>query len=196
MSHEPMSIDHLLRFVSRAERLEQLPRTGWIVSGIAHPESIASHSYMVTLIALWIADHLPDADPERTMRMALLHDAPEALLTDLPGPVKHFIGKDLLKGAEARAAHTLLADAPPRWLDELERYEARGCLEARIVKSADHIQMLAKALQYTKQQRGDLTRFWKNPDNFKDFGIPLVAKIIARLRAHHDQEDWYDSSFD
>lgn len=176
--------------LSRMERLESLPRTGWIVSGVTPPESIASHIYMVTLTALWIADTIEEeVDTERLLRIALLHDSSEALLTDLAWPVKRLIDPDVLHDAEERASHLLFEHAPgDAWRDVLPEYNAAESLEARIVKAADRVQMLAKALQYQAQGRGDTRRFWQTERNFTDFGIPLVRAILDLLRAMHTGE--------
>lgn len=187
----------LLRLVSRVQRLEALPRTGWIVSGVPAPESIAAHIYMVTVIALWLADHIDeDVDAELVMRMALLHDLGEAMLTDLPSPVKRFMGKEVVAQAEARAADIILQDSAPSWGPHFHAYEDRSTLEARIVKAADRIQMLSMAAQYQAQGRGDTSRFWGYAPNFDDFGIPLVADIFTHLRRFHQDASWFPSDFD
>lgn len=195
-SPEAVDVTALLRFISRAERLEALPRTGWIVCGVDRPESVASHSYMVTLIALWIADHVEEeVDTERMLRMALFHDIGEAMLTDLPGPVKAMIGRSVVADAEARACETLLDEACPGWSEYEARYRAQNSLEARIVKASDRLQMFAKALQYDHQRRGDVARFLDiGPQD--DFGIPLVGRIFEALRSAHDEGSWFTSDFD
>ena len=191
--------EQLLRLLSRAERLEALPRTGWLVCGVTSPESIAAHSYMVTLTALWLADHMPpDApvDTERVLRIALLHDIGESVLTDLPAPVKRFMGAEAIAAAEGKAARRALEGAPASWPGHVEAYARRDSLEARIVKAADRIQMLAKALQYQAQGRGDVARFWDGPAAHDDLGIPLVGATLARLRQRHREGRWFDSGFD
>jgi putative hydrolases of HD superfamily len=190
-------IEALLRLINRAERLEALPRTGWLVCGVAQPESIAAHSYMVAIIALWIADHIDEpVDVAAMLRSALVHDLGESMLTDLPSPVKRFVGAEALQAAEERAAKIVLADGGPAWQAAHDAYERRDSLEARIVKAADRIQMLAKALQYESQHRGDTRRFWQVDKNFEDEGIPLVRQILDRLRDRHDRADWPVASFD
>ena len=78
----------LLRLISRIQRLEDLPRTGWVVSGVPNPESIAAHSYEVAVIALWLAESIDDeVDVAHVLKIALLHDVGEALTTDIPAPV-------------------------------------------------------------------------------------------------------------
>lgn len=188
--------DALLRLIARAERLEAFPRTGWQVCGVQNPESVAAHSYMVTLIALWLADHIDEpVSTERVMRIALVHDLPEAMLTDLPRPVKILLGRSACQKAEENAAAKIFEDHPPAWQDAHDEYIGATSLEARLVKAADRIQMLAKALQYRAEHRGRTERFFDDPQTFDDFGIPLVATIFDELRRLHSQDRWFPPDF-
>ena len=189
--------DALLRLLSRAERLEALPRTGWLVCGVQGAESVAAHTCMVALVALWIADHHDEpVDRAKLLHMALLHDLGEAMLTDLPWPVKRFVGEQALKEAEQRAGHAILADAPASWRAAFDACQDMTSLEARILKAADRLQLLAKALQYERQQRGDVARFWQPQAHREDFGLPQVAALFERLLEHHAQGTWYASDLD
>lgn len=187
--------DKLLRLITRADRLESLPRTGWLVGGVVQPESIAAHIYGVAITALWIADTIDEpVDTERVLRIALLHDLGEAITTDLPRPVKQLLGREDVNEAERAAFATIADDAGVPWLDAYEAYTDAEELEARIVKAADRIQMLAKAATYEKQRRGDVSRFFASPD--PDFGIPLVADILQQLRIRRDSGTWFDADLD
>ena len=178
------------------ERLEALPRTGWLVSGVDRPESIAAHCYMVALTALYLADQIDQpVDTERLLRIALLHDAGEAILTDLPAPVKRFIELDAIHDAERRAAALIFEHAPPSWLEAVHAYHEADSIEARLVKAADRIQMLAKALQYETQRRGDVRRFFEATSR-EDFGFPLVAAIFERLDAMRREGSWWEAGLD
>lgn len=188
-------VDALLRFVSRVQRLEALPRTGWVVSGVPDPESVAAHTYEVALVALWIAESIPDAvDTERVLRIALLHDVGEALMTDLPRPVKEFVGRERIAEAESTAIARVLADTPTPWTRHAKEYREAATLEARIVKAADSVQMLARALLYQSRGTGDLRRFWSRP--YEDYGIDLVRELIDDLRRRRDDGDWFPADLD
>ncbi len=188
--------DELLQLLSRLERLETFPRTGWLTGGVQNPESISAHLYEVAVVTLWLADAVEaDIETERALRLALLHDVGEAMLTDLPRPVKHFIGAEAVDEAETEAADTVLGDLGEGWFDAVEEYERLDSPEARLVKAADRIQMLAKSLQYDSQDRGDVDRFWEVDENFRDFGFPLVSDIMDRLREHFERGSWYPNDF-
>lgn len=77
-----------------ARVLASVPR--WAIVPTIKQQSVAEHSYYVSLyvaelLGLRIFDHW---DPERkfmALRAALIHDAPEARMSDIPGPVKRGI---------------------------------------------------------------------------------------------------------
>lgn len=191
--HHPT--DALLRFISRLQRLEALPRTGWLVGGVVAPESVAAHVHEVALIAMWLADHIDQpVDTERVLRIALLHDVSESLTTDVPRPVKVLFGAEAFAAAERRATDIVLGDAPPQWREHVEEYASAASLEARIVKAADRIQMLARALAYEAANNGDTHRFWAG--EHPDYGIELVREIVDRLVELHESEGWFPADFD
>jgi len=189
--------DELLRFLSRAGRLEALPRTGWLVAGIEKPESVAAHTYEVALVALWLADNVEaEVDAEKVLRIALLHDVGEALLTDLPGPVKDVVGAEEVEEAEAEACREILEPLGGDWTDAPRAYREQDSTEARLVKAGDRLQMLAKSLTYDSQSRGDVRRFWENTDVPGTDEFPLVREIYERLKEHWENGDWYANDLD
>lgn len=170
--------------------LAELPRTGWLLRGIRPCESIADHSHAVALTVMLLVDALRDegvaVDGEKALRMAIVHDAPEAKTGDVPMPQKTPELRAALQAHEAALAARLLPDATP-YLEA-----AHGdSLEARIVKAADKLQMMTKALIYERQGRGDLHEFWQNDANFEDRGLAVVREAFALLRARHaDPSSW------
>ena len=63
--------------------LDRLPRTGWLLAGISAPESVAAHSLGTALVALSLGPAVrPELNVDRAIALALVHDAPEALLSD------------------------------------------------------------------------------------------------------------------
>lgn len=159
--------------------LSELPRTGWLLSGVTTPESVAAHSYAVAVCAMGIVDALrasgEQVDGEAVLRLALLHDAAEVVTGDIPGPAKSAALKAALSEVEAEALESLL---PPEWT---QTPDARA---VEIVHAADKVQMLAKALSYAKQRRGDLDSFWEKK---RHSNIAFVDALHTELRARRAQ---------
>jgi putative hydrolase of HD superfamily len=176
-------IDVFIDTMMSLDTLADLPRTGWLLRGVRPCESIAEHTFGVALCALLLSDAMRSEgaviDGERVLRMALVHDAPEAKTGDLPMPIKTAEIEHALDELDARIARAMLPDAlHADWL-EAERGDS---LEAKIVKASDKLQMMIKAHVYERQGRGRLDEFWENPRNFRDMGLPIAARIYARLR--------------
>ena len=67
--------------------LDRVPRSGYLLRGVADPETVASHSHFLALLALLFVEEYPDEfDRGRALAMALIHDLPEARLMDIPMP--------------------------------------------------------------------------------------------------------------
>lgn len=173
----------LVDLLEALDPLSELPRTGWVLRGVASPESIAAHSYGVAVAAMAITDALRDegasVDGERVLRMALLHDAAEARTGDIPMPAKTSALRDALHTMEAAAVEAML---PEPYAEVWTEAESKESLEARIVKAADKVQMMVKLRIYEKQQRGRLDEFWANPRNERTMGFPFVEQVYAEIR--------------
>lgn len=198
----PEHIDRVVSLLRQADRLESFPRSGYVLSRVPQPESVAAHAYGVCLASLLLADAVlsrpepPSLDRGLVLEMAVLHDLSEAITTDIPAPIKKMLGRDHVKAAERRAADKLLSPFGERYSAVLERYEATSCLESRVVHAADRVQMFVKVLQYEAAGLGDLRRFWAHEGNFKDYGLPEARAIFARLKRHHAAGDWPIGDFD
>ncbi len=162
--------------------LGELPRTGWILRGVASPESVAAHVFGVALATMFLVDSLRDegveVDGERALRMALLHDAAEARTGDVPLPMKSPAVREALAAIEDEAFESLL---PARYVPLHREAEERASLEARVVKAADRIQLMVKVLAYSAQGRGDLREFWENAPSLGDEGIAMAREVLDEV---------------
>ena len=117
-----MTASSLLTLLDQINHLKQLPRTGWLFAGVTQVESIADHSFAVTLLALILAETINTdwathglagpLDVDHVVKVALVHDLAESLLTDLPKRSADLLGKAVKHAAEERAMASLLADVP------------------------------------------------------------------------------------
>lgn len=72
----------LLNILTTAERLKDTTRHCY-TSGGRH-ESVAEHSWMMTLMAFFLRDEFPEADMDKVIRMCIIHDLGECFTGDIP----------------------------------------------------------------------------------------------------------------
>jgi len=143
----------LIEVLEAAGQLKQTQRAGWVRVGIAHPESVAAHSYRVAVLALLLGPRL-GLNVEKLLRLALLHDLPEARVGDLT-PADRVTPRD--KHALESTAFAEIVGGLPEGpaLDALWReYAANASPEARLVHQLDKLEMALQALEYERATSG------------------------------------------
>lgn len=185
-----MDPDRLLAQLDALAPLGDLPRTGWVLRGCLPAESIAAHTLQVALLVAALCDAVRAdgmaVDGERALRMALVHDAPEARTGDVPMPMKTAALARELAALEASIAGELLPAAlRADWADA----EARGSVEAELVAAADKLQMLAQALRYERRghARGVFDSMWANGNNLRALHLAPVRALYEALYRRADR---------
>jgi putative hydrolase of HD superfamily len=168
--------------------LGRLPRTGWVLSGVPDPETIAAHVLGTCHVVLALGPRVaPPLDVERALALAVLHDAPEALTGDLPRAAAGLLPPGAKAALEAAAAERLLvplsALAWERWR-ELRAGETR---EARFARACDRLQLGVQLLAYVRAGLGGLDEFRRTlaEVDCAEFAPAeaLRREILARLPA-------------
>ena len=141
------TLDALLKLLP----LESLPRTGWIQHGISDPEPLAGHILGVAYLALALAPRVePPLDVDRTVTLAVVHDAAEALTGDLPQPGARLFPPGAKRSAEVEAARILFEPCHPTALERSLEYDSGETREARFVKLCDRLQLGVRLLAYRR----------------------------------------------
>jgi putative hydrolase of HD superfamily len=138
-------------------RLKALRRSGWVRHGVPEPESVAAHSWGVSLLVMVFCP--PDLHRERAMEYATVHDLAECLVGDLTP----YDGVDRAEKArrELEAMRTLCARLPrgAALLATWERYEAQQDAESRLVRQLDRLDMALQARAYQEAGTTGLQEF-------------------------------------
>jgi putative hydrolase of HD superfamily len=150
----------LLPALLALQPLHDLPRTGWILRGIAAPESVGDHVLSTAFVVLALGPRVePALDVGRALALALLHDVPEALTGDLPRTAAALLPKGAKVAMEEAAARRLLAPLSAAAL-ELWREQAAGTTrEARFVRVCDRLQLGLRLVAYVRSGVRGLEEF-------------------------------------
>ena len=137
-------------------RLKHLERSGPKMYEIKHCETVASHCFRTALMALYLETDLSEQniDVNKVIKMALIHDAGEAIIGDIV-PTKWQKGKKISKPEkhkkelEAIISMSERFDVPFVW-QTFNDIEQRKTLEASMVKDLDIFECVQQAYEYIK----------------------------------------------
>jgi putative hydrolase of HD superfamily len=130
--------------VGTMRRLQRIHRQTLLVEDSS--DTIASHSYRVTLIG-WHLAKLASADPYKTVMMCLIHDLGEIRSND-----HNWVHKRYTKVFDDEIAKDQLGTLPFTDLfDIASEYEKRTSLEAKLAKDADIIDQILLLREYEWQ---------------------------------------------
>jgi putative hydrolase of HD superfamily len=179
----------VLDFLRASERLKATHRSAYTSEG--HQESVAEHTWRLSLMAMVLAPEFPGVDFARLVKICLVHDLGEVVGGDVPAPEQaRRRGAGLATGKgndERRDLLTLLESLPSPLRAEIaalwDEYEAAGTPEARLAKALDKLETI---MQHTQG---------RNPPEFDyrfnlDYGREHTASppLIAEIRAILDAE--------
>ena len=183
MTGRDIDIAGRLDFLRRAEKLKDTLRSAYTSSG--RQESVAEHSWRLTLLIMAFADQVGDIDLLKLLKICILHDLGEAIDGDIPAPEQQ-VGAPK-NDKERRDYLSLVEPLPAALRDEFvalwDEYDTGATAEARVAKAFDKIETI---LQHNQGE---------NPDDFDyDFNLGYGrahtdrVEIVARIRALLDIE--------
>jgi putative hydrolase of HD superfamily len=174
--------EHLLDLVLELQSLDRLPRAGYVLRGVADPESVTEHSWHVAFLVWALGRDLPEVDAARAVEIALVHDLAELRIGDLPRTAGRYFPAGAKASAESAAVAEILAPLGERAVRLYAEYQEGQTPEARLVKACDKLQLMLKVAAYERWGAGGLAEFWDNPENFPDGGFAPVRDLFAALR--------------
>ena len=130
----------LIEILTTAEQLKDTTRHCYTTKG--RHESVAEHSWMMTLMSFFLRDEFPQADMDKVMRMCIIHDLGECFTGDIPT----FSKTKAHEEAEETLLNQWIATLPPGIREEMlllyREMDERQTAEAKIYKAIDSLEAL------------------------------------------------------
>ena len=157
-------------FFFQIANLKNIPRTGWKTKlHISNPESVADHSYMMTVMAMIMSD-IKNLNTEKIIKMSLLHDWAESKIGDfMPDEIE----PDKKIALEENAMNEILGILPNPVKDDYStiwnEYQDMVSSESRLVHEIDKLEMVLQAKIYEKDA---------DPEKIKLFVTSAVEQVL------------------
>jgi len=177
------SIKKLIKFFITTASSKRLLRTGWVREKIKDPESVAEHSFALSLMALILADYF-SLDKEKLMKMAILHDLGELVTGDIVWARGKIVDLEKLKVKEEKELvgiekiFNIIGKGEEYKKLFLELIE-RKTPEAMFFWELDKLEVCLQALIYEKEQGKRLEEFFVHPK--LQIKTPFLKKIIKEI---------------
>jgi putative hydrolase of HD superfamily len=185
----------------QGEMLKDLKRTGWALAGVqdSNSESIASHAWGTAHISLLLVECFKndgkEVDLARVLTMAIVHDLPEALMSDIPKTALQLGGEFMKRGkqdAERKALHIMmkpLGMIGNRIQSIWEEFDTSDSIEAQIVRASDTFDMLFHVL--AMERNGVSPKmlhpfFVSSQSAIHSFSVPIFDDIYMVLLKEHE----------
>lgn len=157
-------------FFFQIANLKNIPRTGWKTKlHISNPESVADHSYMMTVMAMIMSD-IKNLNTEKIIKMSLLHDWAESKIGDF---MPDEIAPDKKIVLEENAMNEILGILPSPVKDDYStiwnEYQDMVSSESKLVHEIDKLEMALQAKIYEKDA---------DPEKIKLFVTSAVEQVL------------------
>jgi len=184
----------------QGEKLKDLKRTGWALAGVqdSNGEFVASHAWGSAHISLLLAECFKsdgkEVDLARVLAMAIVHDLPEALMSDIPKTALQLGGESMKRGkqdAERKALDIMmkpLGMTGNRIQSIWEEFNTSDSIEAQIVRASDSLDTLVHAL--AMERNGVSPKmlhpfFVSSQGTIDSLSVPILDDVYTVLLKEH-----------
>jgi putative hydrolase of HD superfamily len=179
-------VNRIIDFLFEVGMLKDTPRSGWQFLGTGG-ESVADHVFRATMVAFVLARLDGDVDADRVLRLALVHDLPEARTGDL-----NYMNQKYVQADEESASRDLCAGLPfGDELDELLReFREESTPESRMVHDADQLELLLQLK--AEQDIGNPQAADWIPHVLRRLHTATARKLAESILHRHSADWWFD----
>lgn len=186
--NDVMDPTDIVQMLLHGNQLKRTARTGWVQRGVPQGENVAAHSYGVAFAALIMAQLVEEPiDLGKALALAILHDLPEGLTSDIPAPAWRFLPAGLKPQMEQAALDEILGQSSfePLFLEWWQDLGENRSAEARLVHDADKIDLFVQALVFEEQTGNKhLAEFWELEYRFH---FDVAQTIYEHLRRQRER---------
>ncbi len=135
-----MKLPDYIKIINTFEAMKRNTRHSWLSDG--RHESVAEHSWRLTLMAYFIKDEFPEADMDKVLKMCIFHDIGEAFTGDIPA----FLKTSEDEKSEENTVEKFIVTLPEEYRNELaalfDEMNKLKTPEAKIYKALDKMETL------------------------------------------------------
>ena len=135
-----MEAREFLEILHVAERLKDTPRH--CTTSRERIESVAEHSWRVSLMAFLLGNEFPQLDMDKVIRMCLIHDLGECFTGDIPTFLKSDADRETEDSLLSRWVDTMPAALSGQMRALYQKMDAQVTGEARLYKALDKLEAL------------------------------------------------------
>ncbi len=135
-----MNAREYLDILHVAERLKDTPRH--CTTSKRRTESVAEHSWRISLMAFLLRREFPELDIDRVVDMCLIHDLGECFTGDIPTFLKTDGDRETEDSLLWKWVKTLPSDVSEEMLSLYEEMDAQETAEAKLYKALDKLEAL------------------------------------------------------
>ncbi len=181
----------IINIYNKIINLKKLKRKGWVLKGIKEPESVADHTFGVSVLALLIKiNSKKKINLEKILKYSILHDIAEYKIGDITPHDK--ISKSKKYKLEYETIKELTSNfSSNEILEAWQEFEHSTSFEAKLVRDLDIFETIFQAMVYEKEQKNiDLSEFWNiNPNNFQTEEVKNLYEILLLQRDEKHEHD-------
>lgn len=135
-----MNSREYLEILHVAERLKDTTRH--CTTSNRRTESVAEHSWRISLMAFLLRHEFPDVDINKVVDMCLIHDLGECFTGDIPTFVKTDSDREVEDSLLNQWVKSLPGEIAKDFADLYEEMDAQETKEAKLYKSLDKLEAL------------------------------------------------------